>query len=500
MKTLLIVTALLFSSLIHAYPVGLKGNGVSSSYPALIDLSFLKLTKSGATTSLTSLGAALGDSLSLGGTKAASAILDVQSTTQGVLSPRMTTAQMNAISSPAAGLTVYNTDFKSLASYDGAVWTYGFGNLNVSSEWLPYTPSIGTAFGTVSPTTNQCQWKRIGGNMLIKCSFAVGTPAAGTMHISLPSGYSMDSTRLIRQNTTSSPGDKVGLSQADANASNLAALVTAPATSLTNIYHAGNTAGANNLTPGTTLVGLYAAGAIFSFEEISIPILGWTSNTAAWVQANSNPIATTTVFSAQADSTGAVAGENLEFITGNCTNANPSVCTLSGFTAAPNCIVTSRTASVFCSSTTTSNSISFQCSTDSGVLYNSSSGKVISCQRSGADYTAAHSPFIIAPLASYNSTPGITSPKLFSAKISSGGVVSDEVGDFINGNCSTTSPYTCTWNSGLFTRVNCACAETGAASVSCRPEASTNTSGVFRTITGAPGTINDSLMIICHGE
>jgi hypothetical protein len=38
-----------------------------------------------------------------------SAILDVRSTTQGFLQPRMTTTQMNAISTPAIGLSVFNT-------------------------------------------------------------------------------------------------------------------------------------------------------------------------------------------------------------------------------------------------------------------------------------------------------------------------------------------------------------------------------------------------------
>lgn len=42
-------------------------------------------------------------------TIAASAILDVQSTTQGFLAPRMTSTQRDAISTPAAGLLIYNT-------------------------------------------------------------------------------------------------------------------------------------------------------------------------------------------------------------------------------------------------------------------------------------------------------------------------------------------------------------------------------------------------------
>jgi C1q domain len=38
-----------------------------------------------------------------------SSMLDVSSTTKGVLVPRMTTAQMNAIAAPADGLLIYNT-------------------------------------------------------------------------------------------------------------------------------------------------------------------------------------------------------------------------------------------------------------------------------------------------------------------------------------------------------------------------------------------------------
>jgi len=39
-----------------------------------------------------------------------SAMLDVKSTTKGLLAPRMTLAQRNAITNPATGLTIYQTD------------------------------------------------------------------------------------------------------------------------------------------------------------------------------------------------------------------------------------------------------------------------------------------------------------------------------------------------------------------------------------------------------
>ena len=53
----------------------------------------------------------------------ASAILQVTSTTQGFLPPRMTTTQQNAISSPAAGLMIYNTTTNKLMVYNGSAWT-----------------------------------------------------------------------------------------------------------------------------------------------------------------------------------------------------------------------------------------------------------------------------------------------------------------------------------------------------------------------------------------
>lgn len=56
------------------------------------------------------------------GTATPSAKLDVSSTTQGFLPPRMTTTQKNAISSPATGLVVYDTTLAKIAVYTGAGW------------------------------------------------------------------------------------------------------------------------------------------------------------------------------------------------------------------------------------------------------------------------------------------------------------------------------------------------------------------------------------------
>jgi hypothetical protein len=55
-------------------------------------------------------------------TPAASAMLEVVSTTKGILFPRMTTTQKNAISSPAAGLVVYDTTLGKLCVRTASAW------------------------------------------------------------------------------------------------------------------------------------------------------------------------------------------------------------------------------------------------------------------------------------------------------------------------------------------------------------------------------------------
>jgi hypothetical protein len=51
-----------------------------------------------------------------------SALIEMQSTTKGFLPPRMTTTQKNAISSPAAGLVVYDNTTNKLCCYNGSTW------------------------------------------------------------------------------------------------------------------------------------------------------------------------------------------------------------------------------------------------------------------------------------------------------------------------------------------------------------------------------------------
>ncbi len=72
----------------------------------------------------------------------ASAALEVESTTKGMLPPRMTNAQAYAIATPATGLMVYNTTLKCLSYFDGNSWNCTF----VTPQPAPSTAPLGSTY------------------------------------------------------------------------------------------------------------------------------------------------------------------------------------------------------------------------------------------------------------------------------------------------------------------------------------------------------------------
>lgn len=72
----------------------------------------------------------------------ASAQLDIASTNKGLLIPRMTFVQRNAIAAPAAGLLIYQTDFSTgFYFYNGTVWTQ-ISTGTAANYWSPNGSNI----------------------------------------------------------------------------------------------------------------------------------------------------------------------------------------------------------------------------------------------------------------------------------------------------------------------------------------------------------------------
>jgi hypothetical protein len=92
-----------------------------------------------------------------------SAALDVNSNTRGFLPPRMTTAQRNAIPTPAPGLLVFNTDTKCMDFFDGFAWASICACYRSCQEILTANPAAPSGVYTLDPDCNgplpamQCQ-------------------------------------------------------------------------------------------------------------------------------------------------------------------------------------------------------------------------------------------------------------------------------------------------------------------------------------------------------
>ena len=86
-----------------------------------------------------------------------SAVLDVSSTSKGMLIPRMTTAQKNAIASPATGLIVFDTNLSAFYFYNGSAWvpvsSGGSGDWITSGNNIYNSNSGNVGIGTSTPNT-----------------------------------------------------------------------------------------------------------------------------------------------------------------------------------------------------------------------------------------------------------------------------------------------------------------------------------------------------------
>jgi hypothetical protein len=72
----------------------------------------------------------------------ASAALDVKSTTQGVLLPRLTTAQRTNIANPANGLLVFDSDTQSFWFRQNGAWVSLSGGGGAGVGWQQTGPNI----------------------------------------------------------------------------------------------------------------------------------------------------------------------------------------------------------------------------------------------------------------------------------------------------------------------------------------------------------------------
>lgn len=99
-----------------------------------------------------------------------SAMLEVKSTSYGFLPPRMSTAERDAIPSPAEGLIIYNTDAKGLNLYNGSSWG------TLSGSFACGLSQVVDADGNVYNTLQYGRWCWMASNLNIGVKLNLHTP------------------------------------------------------------------------------------------------------------------------------------------------------------------------------------------------------------------------------------------------------------------------------------------------------------------------------------
>jgi hypothetical protein len=75
-------------------------------------------------------------------------MLDVKSTSKGLLLPRMTSAERTGIGGPATGLQVYDTDLNQFYFFNGSVWVAVPTGANANNYWTSAGGNIYNNTGT----------------------------------------------------------------------------------------------------------------------------------------------------------------------------------------------------------------------------------------------------------------------------------------------------------------------------------------------------------------
>ncbi|MFT3679422.1 MAG: hypothetical protein QM791_04065 [Ferruginibacter sp.] len=122
-----------------------------------------------------------------------SSVVDIVSTTKGLLTPRMTETQRDAISSPAAGLIVYNTTNNQENQHNGTNWT---GAVSVSSAGT-LTLAYGNDYifsGTTSTWTLPAISSSIAGR---KNMITIKNRGSGAITLNTASGSTLYTTSLV---------------------------------------------------------------------------------------------------------------------------------------------------------------------------------------------------------------------------------------------------------------------------------------------------------------
>lgn len=177
-------------------------------------------------------------------TPAVSSLVDMNSTTRGLLIPRMTTTQRNAITSPASGLMIYNTTTQTIDTYNGttSAWVSlgGGGSLTDGNKGDITVSSSGTVWDINTGV--------VGDNELASTSVVAGVYRAPAVNIN-QDGRVTSATQGVQLPTSNVP------------------VANAVTIDLENAFIANRTVNMSSMTGTLTLtVNNPASGGVYTFR------------------------------------------------------------------------------------------------------------------------------------------------------------------------------------------------------------------------------------------
>jgi hypothetical protein len=359
--------------------------------------------------------------------------------------------------------------------------------------WIDYTPTF-QGLGTV--TVIDARYRVVGSSIELNVAFTSGTTTATELRVGLPSGFSTDTgstTNVVVGNFIKGIGT-LGAIKRD--------VVIAPDAVNYVLFASGEYAIAANPSIGLNGNAILGLGDRASFFA-TVPIAGLNSRVSLYSQQCRRPSDCENVLSAKVSSTGVVSDENLDWVNGDCVFSSGSyVCTFNSgiFSVTPNCSITSgsggsATYGRLNSTATSSSQVGFILTT--GVPTNEQNPAVIACTKAAPDHKERN--MITGTFRDVVTSPGAGSPALCSAKISSTGVISDQIGGcFVS--CTNATTPVCTFTSNYWVSgsvPNCKVQPVAAASAG--PITTTTTTVAGQILNASNAAISGARQLECHG-
>ena len=302
--------------------------------------------------------------------------------------PLMTETQRNALVSPLNGQCVYNTTTSKLNVYNGTIWkaagggidiwatsfTYAADDLVIESNKI-YRSLIAHTSGTFATDLGAGRWVELSDTEIVDLATGVtgvlaltngGTGSSSKNFVDLTTGQTIAGLKQF--------SDPVGI---------------------------GGAANANAVldVQSTTKAFLPPRMTTAQMSAIPSPVEGMTVyntdfdatasyNGTTWVY-GFGFLNLDDIYSAKVSISAVVSDENIDWIDGNCTNTNPTVCTLKGFTVVPNCWTGAGNVRIVSYSAQGVATISIDQYDDTGAPTRSNFS--LYCQKTGTDYLSASS-------------------------------------------------------------------------------------------------------------